>query len=100
MGFLTLFSKSAPKLLQLPSGSLTVDRTGDILVTTVPSNFPAELLTEIGNRIVTAFREAHAAQLPLSELTVNYPTLKITARELRGGAIIFLLPKTPYAPSA
>ena len=28
----------------------------------------------------------------------HYPSLKITARELRGGAIIFLAPKTPLSP--
>ena len=100
MGFLTLFSKPAPKLLQLPSGSLTADRNGAVLVGTVPSNFPAELLNDIAARVLAAFREAQTAQLPLAELIINYPSLKITARELRGGAIIFLSPRTPYAPSA
>ena len=41
---------------------------------------------------------ADAAQLPISELIMNYATLRITARELRGGAIVFLAPKTAYAP--
>jgi len=40
------------------------------------------------------FRDAQAAQLPLAELVVNYGSLKLTARELRGGAIVFLSPKS------
>jgi len=43
---------------------------------------------------LNAFRQATTAQLPLSELVVEYPSLRITARELRGGAIIFLAPKS------
>ena len=89
-----------PKLLQLPSGTVTVDRNGAVLIGTIPSSFPAELVNDIAARVLAAFREAQAAQLPLEELIVHYPSLKITARELRGGAMIFLSPKTPYAPSA
>jgi len=100
MGLLTLFSKPAPKLLQLPAGSLTVDRNGRVLVGTIPSTFPLELVQEIAARVLAAFREAATAQLPLTELSINYPTLKITARELRGGAIIFLSPRTPTAFTA
>jgi len=33
-------------------------------------------------------------------LIINYPSLKITARELRGGAIVFLSPRTPYGPAS
>lgn len=100
MGLLTLFAKPVPKLLQLPSGTVTVDRNGAVLIGTIPSSFPAELVNDIAARVLAAFREAQAAQLPLEELIVHYPSLKITARELRGGAMIFLSPKTPYAPSA
>lgn len=94
MGFLKRFSKSAPALLRLPSGCFTVDRAGRVLVSTISSSFPAELVTEISQRVLAAFREAQDAQLPLSELIVHYPALRITARELRGGAIIFLAPQT------
>jgi hypothetical protein len=48
----------------------------------------------------TAFGEAAKAQLPLAELTINYPSLKICARELRGGAIVFLSPKAPSSPAS
>src|SRR6266581_7814481 len=93
MGFLKLFSKPAATLLRLPSGSFTVDREGTVLVRTLPSSYPMELVEEIGQQMIAAFREAAAAQLPLSEIILNYSSLKITARELRGGAIIFLSAK-------
>jgi hypothetical protein len=94
MGFLNMFSKTASSLMRLPSGSFTMDRSGRVLVTTLPSNYPETLVEEIGQNVLGAFREAQAAQLPLSELIVHYPALKVTARELRGGAIVFLSPKT------
>jgi hypothetical protein len=100
MGLLKLFTKPSPTLLRLPSGSFTVDREGTVLIGTLPSSFPADLAREIAAQVLAAFREAEAAQLPLSVLIINYPTLKITAREMRGGAIIFLAPRTPYAPAS
>jgi len=96
MGFLNIFPKTAPKLLRLPSGSFTVDRTGSILTGTLPSSFPPELVQEVAQRILQSFREATAAQLPLSQLIINYPSLKIVAREMRGGAIVFFAPKTTF----
>ncbi len=95
MGLLTLFSKPAPNLLRLPSGSFTVDRDGRVLVGTISSNFPPDLLEQLGRDVLATFREAEAAQLPLSQLILNYASLKVTARELRGGALIFLSPVTP-----
>jgi hypothetical protein len=97
MGLLNLFSKSAPTLLRLPRGSFTVDRHGRVLVGTLPGSFPADMMAEIAEQVLDTFHGATAAQLPLSELNINYPSLKITARELRGGAIIYLTPIAPYA---
>jgi len=99
MGLLNLFRKPAPPLLRLPAGSLTVDRDGEVLASTVSSAFPAELVSAITQKVLATFHGAAEAQLPLAELKVDYPSLKITARELRGGAILFLSPQTPYAPS-
>jgi hypothetical protein len=94
MSILGLFSKSiSPTLLRLPSGSLTVDRNGVVLTRTLPSSFPAELVEEVARRMLSMFQNASAAHLALSEITVNYTNLKITARELRGGAMIFLSPQ-------
>ena len=41
--------------------------------------------------------------MPLAEVSLHFGSLRITARELRGGAIIFLLPqaallRVPTAP--
>ena len=98
MGLLSLFSKPAATLVRLPSGSFTVDREGCVLMGTLPSSFPAQLVKDIARQVLAAFSEAAAAQLPLSELVINYPSFKIAARELRGGAIVFLSPKAPTSP--
>ena len=99
MGLLNLFSKPAPTLVRLPKGTFTVDREGALVVSTLPSSFPEELVLDIGQQVLACFREASIAQLPLAELNVSYTSLKITARELRGGAIIYLAAKAPYAPN-
>jgi hypothetical protein len=94
MGLLSLFAKPPTKLVPLPSGSFSVDRNGRILISTLSRGFPTELVEEIATRVLATFRSADAAQLPLSEITIRYSSLKITARELRGGAIVFLVPQT------
>ena len=93
MDFLNFFSKSVPKLTQLPAGSFTVDALGRVLASTVPNSFSQTHLAEISSAILDIFSSARQAALPLSELNVRYGGFKITARELRGGAIIFLKPK-------
>ena len=94
MGLLTRFTKPAKiTLMRLPSGSFTVDRTGRVLVNTLPQSFPAVLVKEIARLVLETFRAARGAQLPLSELNAEYSALKLTARELRGGAIVFLTPR-------
>lgn len=93
MGLLSFFNKSdTVHMVRLPAGSFTVDKTGRVLVSTLPSSFPDKLMDDIAEQVQTTFREAQAAQLPLNELVIHFPTLKITARELRGGALIFLVP--------
>jgi hypothetical protein len=98
MGLLSFFSRPTPALLRLPSGSFTVDREGSVLTGTLPSSFPGNLVNDIAQQVRAAFGEAAKAQLPLTELVINYPSLKISARELRGGAIVFLAPKAPSSP--
>jgi hypothetical protein len=97
MGLLSIFSKPAKPLLQLPSGSFSIDRSGNVLAGTLPSSFPRELVEQIGQCITDTFRDAHGVQLPLDELVVHYPGLKITAREMRGGAMIFLSTTNSFA---
>ena len=93
MGLLTLFSKSSEiKLVRLPTGSYTLDKDGRIMTSTLPRSFPEEYLREIGRRMLTALHGARKAQIPLSEIVVNYAALKVQARDLRGGAMIFIMP--------
>src|SRR5205085_719823 len=94
MGLLNLFSRSPAQLLPLPRGSFTVDRDGRVLASTLPNSYPAGFAQDIAAEVLAAFRSAKAVRLPLSEIMIRYSSLKLTARELRGGAIIFLAPQT------
>jgi hypothetical protein len=95
MGLLNLFAKSRPGLQRLPSGSMTVDREGHLITTTVSSSYPEEMLMEISDEVLRLFQEARKAHLPLTEFKIHFASLHITAREARGGAIIFLAPAVP-----
>lgn len=77
----------------LPSGSFTVDRTGEILSSTIASSFPAQSLKQISTVVLKTFREAEKVDLRFTEFAVTFGTLTVKARELRGGAIIFLSPR-------
>ncbi|MGA2866265.1 MAG: hypothetical protein ABSF95_17465 [Verrucomicrobiota bacterium] len=99
MGLLSPFAKPAPTLLRLPAGSFTVDCRGSVLIGTLPSAFPPALVREIGQQVLRVFREAAAAQLPLAQLIIHYASLKITACEMRGGALVFLAPKAAFGQS-
>ena len=96
MGILDVFSKPElpHKLDQLPGGTFTIDAQGEILTTTLPQCFPVDRMRAIGAQVLASFQGARQAQLQFNELIVHYGVLKITARELRGGAIVFLTPKT------
>jgi hypothetical protein len=97
MGVLKAFRKAAPPLRRLPSGTFTVDREGRVVISTLSSVFPAELVRDLGQHVVATFREAQQAELPLFELIIRCSSLRIIARELRGGAIVFLTPITPIS---
>jgi hypothetical protein len=86
--------RSRAAIQQLPAGSLTVDRDGHIVTSTVSSTYSKALLGEIGRAVSVLFREARAAQMPLTEVNVHFGSLLITARELRGATIIFLQPQS------
>lgn len=94
MRFLFKRRKTNRWLDKLPSGSFAIDREGKVVSSTLPQSFPEPQMREIGERVLNFFRGAQSAQLPLQELNVYYPSLKVTARSLRGGALIFLLPQT------
>jgi hypothetical protein len=94
MGLLDFFSgkKNAPAPERLPSGSFTVDRDGKVLTSTLPSAFPTERLRELGQLVVEAMHSGRDANLPVTELVIHFSGLKVTAKEQRGGAMIFLAP--------
>ncbi len=96
MGILSLFAKPSPAIRRLPHGSLTVDREANIVATTIPSGIEPELLQDIGRQVLRLFSEARKAQIPLSEMNVYFASLQITAREMRGGAILFLKPRDAF----
>ena len=101
MGLLdNIFSPSARRagVTQLPSGSITVDRTGRIVSSTVSSAYPENILQAVGKEVMALMHEAHTAQMSLAEISIHFAVLRITARELRGGAIIFLFPQTAMSP--
>jgi hypothetical protein len=98
MGFLGFGSKSPapaekPVLIRLPSGSFTIDPTGRLVASTLPRSFPEAMVQAISTAVLATFQSAREAQLPLAELIAEYSSIKLTARELRGGAIIFLAPR-------
>ena len=100
MGFLKrLFRIRSPAAVQqLPSGSIAVDRQGDVVTSTVSSAYSKDLLHAIGQDVLVLFREAREAQMPLAEVNIHFVSLCITARELRGGAVIFLFPQSALSP--
>ena len=86
--------KPKMKLARLPGGTFTVDLQGRLLSSTVPQCYSEALLREIGAQVVALFRGAKEARLRWSELILDYSSIRITAREFKGGAIVFLAPRT------
>jgi hypothetical protein len=94
MEIMSFFGKARNEIQPLPRGSFTVDREGRVLASTLPQTFPADVVNKIASDVQGAFEKAHTAQISVNELVIRYTNLKITARELRGGAIIYLTPQT------
>jgi len=100
MGFLTLFrGRGKSDLKRLPQGTFTIDSRGRVVSSTLPHSLSAGQVRDIGQQILAIFQGARTAQLPLYELVVNYGVFKITAREMRGGAIVFMAPLSTAEPS-
>ena len=101
MGLLNFFSKPNPAtLLRLPSGSFTMDRSGHIIVSTLPSSFPEDVLCEMGRTVMETFADARKAGLDLDKLVLLFGSLKVSARDLSGGTIVFFSPVTPISITA
>ena len=99
MGLLKKLFGGRAAVQQLPTGTITVDRQGRIVTSTVSSAYPKNLLREVARDVLELFREARVAQMPLAEISLHFGSLRITARELRGGAIIFLFPQSALLPT-
>jgi hypothetical protein len=99
MGILRKIFGGRAAVMPLPTGTVTVDRNGRIVTSTVSSAFPQSVLHGVARDVLELFREARAAQMPLAEVSLHFGSLRITARELRGGAIIFLFPQTALFPT-
>ncbi len=85
-------------LQRLPGGSFCLHSGGGIAASTLPSTFSCALILEIGGVVRDAFRHAHESGLALAELNLHYSGLTIAARELRGGALVFLQPASLQLP--
>ena len=101
MGFLGLFEQTAKTPLKIPTGCFSLDPEGRVISSTMPTTFPEEVVAEIGESVLATFQEAHKTGLGVTEFSVHYASLRITARDLHGGALIFLNPlmmSTPVTP--
>ena len=97
MGFLGLFEQTAKAPLKIPTGCFSLDPEGRLLSSTLPSTFPREIMDEIGGVVQEVFADANRQGLGLTEFSIHYASLRITARDIHGGALIFLNPLTMYS---
>lgn len=85
-------SRSETRAFDIPQGAFTYDSAGSILVGSVPMAW----LDEFGPYLVKTFRKAFAAAeekgLPLTEIALHYGGARLTAKDLRGGGIIYIFP--------
>ncbi len=78
---------------RFPRGSYTVSASGRIVVSTLPGSFPKASMEAIGKVVLGALATARDLGTPLTEVAVDYAGLEICARDLAGGAIIFITPQ-------
>jgi hypothetical protein len=87
---------SKPKAIgpaHFPRGSYTISSAGKIVVSTLPSSFSRERMLEIGKVILSTLASAREMGTPFTELAADFAGLEIRARDLSGGAIIFVTPQ-------
>ncbi len=77
----------------MPSGSYTVDRDGKVVTRTISSSIAEDTLEQISAQVLQTFRDAKQAEMNVNEFSITMGAMNIKARELRGGAIIFLSPR-------
>jgi hypothetical protein len=87
---------SKPKAIgpaRFPRGSYTISAAGKIVVSTLPGSFSRERMLAIGNVVLSTLRSARDVGTPFTELAADFAGLEIRARDLAGGAIIFVTPQ-------
>lgn len=96
MGILKPFQRTAIAAVtdRLPTGCFAVHRGGEIVTSTLPSWFPQKSILEIARVVINAIKAAEETGLAVTELHINYAGLEITGRDLRGGALVFLRPRS------
>jgi len=78
---------------RFPRGSYTLSSAGNIVVSTLPGSFPRDRMLAIGKTVLSALSTAREMGTPFTELAAEYAGLEIRARDLAGGAIIFITPQ-------
>jgi hypothetical protein len=98
MGVLNPFHRTAIPVEagRMPSGCFAVHREGGVICSTLPQWFSTKTTLEIARVVTAAFRIAGETNVTLNELFIRYRGLTIVARDLRGGAIIFLNPNEAH----
>ena len=99
MGFVTQFfiKPRKPALVRQPSGSFTIDRDGKVMTSTLPRSFLPANMQSIAKRVLASFAAARKAEIKIAELSVEFAEIKLVARDMRGGAIIYLEPQAVIA---
>jgi hypothetical protein len=98
MGVLNPFHRTAIPIEagRMPSGCFAVHREGGIICSTLPHWFPKATMTEIARVVTASFRIAAETNVTLAEMFIRYRGLTVIARDLRGGALIFLTPNDAH----
>ena len=78
---------------RFPRGSYTISAEGKIVVSTLPGSFPHERMLAIGKVILSTLASARELGTPFTELAADFAGLEVRARDLAGGAIIFVTPQ-------
>jgi hypothetical protein len=78
---------------RFPRGSYTISSGGSIVVSTLPGSFPKERMVAIGRVVLSALNSARELGMPFTELAADFAGVEIRARDLSGGAIIFITPQ-------
>ena len=70
-----------------------MDRDGKVVTSTISSAVAGETLEQISAQVLQTFRDAKLAEMNMTEFSITMGAMNIKARELRGGAIIFVSPR-------